>query len=138
MKKKFLIRLLVAVLLGIWFGFVCTRLASWTNPDIRWTPLMRSILFNRFLIGMIIGLLGVYTVHPAFWFKCLGLRGLIFGAIISIQIAIGVFMVAGDKAQQIKIFWMTILAWAVYGLIIDLVATRLGGQWTKLLHNKNK
>jgi len=138
MKKKFLIRLLIAVILWIWFWFVCTRLASSSNPDIRWTPLMRSILFNRFLIGMIVGLLGVYTVHPILWFKVFPLRGLIFGAIISIDIAIGNFMSPGDRAQQIKIFRMTILAWAIYGLIIDLVATRLGWQGTKLLHEKNK
>jgi len=44
-------------------------------------------------------------------FKCFALRGAFFGAIISIALAIGIYMDPTiTSAEQSKIFWMTILA----------------------------
>ena len=131
-------RLLVSVILGILFGLLCVQLASGTNPDIRGTSSMRNILFNRFLIGMVVALVGIYTIHPILGFKCYALRGIFFGAIISLDIAIGVYTSSIDPTLKCKIFRMTILAGACYGLIIDLVGTRLGGQGKELLHSKQK
>ena len=139
MQKKFLNRLLISVILWILFWLLCTWLASSSTPDIRWTPLMRSILFNRFLIWIVIGIVWVYTIHPIFGFKTFVLRGVLFGALISIAMAIGIYMdTTITSTEQCKIFWMTILAWAIYGLIIDIVATKLGGQGKELLHKKQK
>ena len=138
MQKKFLKRFLISIVLWILFWFVCTWLASSSNPGIWWSALMWNLLFNRFLIWLVIAMIWVYTIHPAFWFKCFALRGAFFGAVISLDIAIWVFMVAGDRAQQIKVFWLTILAWAIYGLIIDIVATKFGWQGKELLHKQQK
>lgn len=81
----------------------------------------------------------IYTIHPALWFKCFALRGAFFGAIISLDIAIWVYVSSTtDQATKCRVFWMTILAWAVYGLIIDMVATKFGGQGKELLHKKQK
>ena len=139
MSKKFIKRFLISIVLWIWFGFVCTWLASGNYPDIRWSTMMRTLLFNRFFIWFAIAFIGVYTIHPLFWFRCYPrLRWLVRWAVISLNIAIGVFLSAGDRAQQVKIFRMTILAWAIYGLIIDLIATWIGWQGKMLLNQKNK
>lgn len=111
MKKAMVRRLIVSAILGILFGLLCVQLASGSTPDIRGTPLMRSILFNRFLIGMVVAMMGIYTIHPILGFKCSILRGAFFGALISVAMAIGVYMGPTiSSAEQCKIFWMTILA----------------------------
>lgn len=139
MKKDMVRRLIVSVILWILFGLLCVQLASGPTPNIRGTPLMRSILFNRFLIGVVVAMMGIYTIHPILGFKCYILRGAFFGALISVAMAIGIYMdTTIGSAEQCKIFWMTIVAWAIYGLVIDLVATRLGGQGKGLLHSKQK
>ncbi|MCF7835447.1 hypothetical protein K9M48_05395 [Candidatus Gracilibacteria bacterium] len=139
MQKKFLNRLLISIVFGILFGLLCVWLASSSSPDIRGTPLMRSILFNRFLIGVVVGIVGIYTIHPIFGFKTFIFRGALFGAIVSIDIAIGIYMnTTITSAEQSFVFWLTILAGAIYGLVIDIVATKFGGQGKELLHKKQK
>ena len=51
-KKRFLI----AGILGIVAGLVCTWLASSSLPSIWGTAMMRTIITNRFLIGLVIAL----------------------------------------------------------------------------------
>jgi hypothetical protein len=139
MQKKFLKRFLISIVLWILFWFVCTWLASSSNPGIWWSALMWNLLFNRFLIGLVIAMMWVYTIHPVLWFKCFALRGAFFWAVISLDIAIGSYISnTADPATQFRVFWMTILAWAIYGLIIDIVATKFSGQGKELLHKKQK
>jgi hypothetical protein len=61
-------RFLIALPLGIVAGIVCVWLASSTNPDIWWTPLMWAIIANRMVIGLTVALAGAYTHHPVFGF----------------------------------------------------------------------
>lgn len=51
--------------------------------------MMWLIIVNRMTIGLVVGLVGVYTKHPIFGFPTPPiLRGAIFGAIISLSLAL--------------------------------------------------
>jgi hypothetical protein len=126
----------ICVVLGIAFGFLCSYLAS-QSPEIStdfWGSwLMWTIVFNRFLIGMFVFIAGVFTVHPIFKFRLSPwLRGAIMGAFVSFDIALG-GMIGNESPEATMIFWMTILSGAVYGLVIDIVATKFGGEGKELL-----
>ncbi len=135
---KMVQRKMVCMLMAIALGFLCVFMASkHGNPDIWWTPLMWSIVFNRFLIGMFIFIWWVFTVHPIKMFNFIlkpVFRGFFLGALVSLDLAIGVFMNTEiDSITKIRIFWLTILTWAIYGLIIDVTATKLTWQGKELL-----
>jgi len=135
MNKLFVRRFAIAISLAVVFGLLCVYLASGSNPGIWWTPAMRSILFNRFLIWIIITAVWVHTIHPVLGFRARPfLRWFVFGAIISVDLAIGVFV--GNVPNAMFIFWATIIAWAVYGMIIDIVATKFAWEWTAILGKK--
>ena len=52
LRKRFLIAMPLALVAGL----ICTALASSTNPDIWGTALMWTIITDRILIGMVVGL----------------------------------------------------------------------------------
>lgn len=135
MNKLFLRRFAIAISLAIVFGLLCVYLASGSNPGIWWTPAMWSILFNRFLIGIIVAVVWVHTVHPVFGFTVKPfLRWTVFWTLVSIDLAIGVFV--GNVPNAIFVFWATIIAWAVYGMIIDMMATKFAWEGTAILGKK--
>ncbi|EKE27641.1 MAG: hypothetical protein ACD_3C00182G0002 [uncultured bacterium (gcode 4)] len=132
MNSKFILRFIISIFLGIIFGLVCVILASSWNPWIWWTPQMWSILYNRFLIWVVIAVVWVHTFHPLFWFRMYPfLRGAVFWVLISIDLAIWIFI--SPMVNAVSIFWLTIIAWAIYWLIIDVAATRLSGEWIEIL-----
>jgi hypothetical protein len=130
-------RKIVCVLLGIIFGFVCFGLAeSNMKEGTLWnTPAMWEILYNRLLIGIVIYLAGAFTYHKIFKFRIYPwFRGSIIGAIVSIDLAIGSLITPNmDKSHAWAIFGMTIIAGAIYGLIIDIVATKIGGEGKEII-----
>ena len=128
-------RKLVATLLGILFGLLCVTLASSGEEKIWGTPLMWVIIFNRFLIGYVVFIIGAYTMCPVTKIKLYPwIRGLLVGAIVSLDMAIGVFVSPmEDPGKQQMIFWSTIIVGAIYGMIIDIVATKVGGEGEELL-----
>ncbi|EKE27691.1 MAG: hypothetical protein ACD_3C00169G0001 [uncultured bacterium (gcode 4)] len=135
MNKKFVLRFVISIFLGIIFGLVCVTLASGTNPDIWWTPLMWSILYNRFLLWIVVAVVWVHTFHPLFWFRMWPfLRWALFWILVSMDLAIWVFINATPDAMTI--FWYTILAWAIYWMIIDIVTTKIAWEWTEILWKK--
>ena len=97
--KKITKRFFLAGILGIAFGFLCSYFVSQgtgnvsADPNFWGSPLMYSIIFNRFLIGIVIGIAGAYTECPFIpgrlrpW-----VRGAFWGAVISLDIAIGIFI----------------------------------------------
>ena len=90
---------------------------------------MWTLVADRFLIGLVVALAGAYTIHPIFRFRCPpARRGAVLGAIVSLPLAAGVMIVPVGAPAPWNIFWATILVGAIYGLIIDLVATKWGGQ----------
>ena len=136
-NKPLIKRLLISMILGIGFGLLCAYLASTKDPSI-WdtsSPVFWSIVYNRFLIGVVIGIAGFMTKHPMFNFKIPAwLRGAKIGAIVSVAMAIDTLMIPDTPSSELwKLFWMTILAGAIYGLIIDVVASKFGGQGKELL-----
>ncbi len=119
-------RFLIALPLGIVAGLICTTLASSSNPDIWGTALMWTILTDRILIGMVVGLAGTYTHHPVFGFPMPWyVRGFCLGVFVSLPLAAGAMM---DPNTAWSIFWATLIAGGVYGLIIDFFATKFGGE----------
>jgi hypothetical protein len=127
-------RFLVALPLGLAFGVLCALLASRNDPaifDLR-SPMFWTIVWNRFLIGIVVAFAGAYRRHPFFGFRCPPvLRGAILGTIVSPALAFGILITPSPDA--VKYFWLTILVGAIYGVVIDLVATKFGGEGKNLL-----
>lgn len=137
LSLPFVKRKLVCVLLWIAFGFLCAYLAwSWdetlkNNPEYWWSPLMWTIVYNRFLIWWVVLILWIITVHPL-WFRILpAFRWIAAWAIVSLDLAIWSMISWWENAWNI--FWLTILVWAVYWMIIDIIATKVAWEWTNLL-----
>lgn len=121
-KKRFLI----ALPLGVLAGLICTWLASSSTPDIWGTALMWTIIANRWTIGLVIGLAGVYTKHPVFDFPIPSyFRGFMLGMAVSLSLAAGAMM-SPDTSWMI--FWGSVVMGGIYGSIIDILATRYGGE----------
>ncbi len=85
-------------------------------------------------------MVGVFNWHGVFGFRYSPwLRGLSIGMVVSLDMAIGIFIAPTVPVDQIKmIFWSTILVGGVYGMIIDIVATRLTGEGKELLNGWTK
>lgn len=135
-KNNLVKRKLVALTLSILFGLLCVHLANGSSEQSLWgTALMWQILYNRLLIGILVTIMGVFNWHSFFgmslspWF-----RGLLAGALVSVDLAIGVYISSDVPVDQIKmIFWSTIIAGAIYGMIIDIVATKVAGDGKTLV-----
>jgi len=134
-------RKLVSFTLAIGFGFLCAYFAStsMTGQAFWWTPTMWGIVFNRFLIGLVIFFAGSWTYArviniPIRWWY----RGPIFGALVSIDLAIWNFYALLPADKIMWIFWMTILMGAIYGFIIDFAATKIGGEGKKFSESLEK
>lgn len=128
-------RFLIAMPLGIAFGFLCSYVASrGMAMAFWWTPLMWSIVTDRMLIGLVIGFAGAFEYHPILGFRLYPcIRGTILGAFVSLPLAIGGMISPSADISAWSIFTATMIAGAIYGCIIDLVATRFGGQGVKIV-----
>jgi hypothetical protein len=135
-------RKIVCVLLGIIFGFVCFGFAeSNMEEGTLWnTPNMWGILFNRILIGIVVYLGGVLTYNKILKFRIYPwFRGASLGAIVSIDLAVWSLMTPNmDKSHAWAIFGMTIVMGAIYGSIIDIVATKIGGEGKEIIEGWTK
>ncbi len=135
-KNKLIQRKTVCIIMGLLFGLLCVYLADSASEESIWgTPLMWVLLYNRLLIGFFITVIGAFNWHAILGFRYSPwLRGLMIGMIVSIDIAIGAFMNPEIAAEEMKmIFWSTIIIGGIYGLIIDVVATRMTGEGKELL-----
>lgn len=135
--KKSAKRFLTAIPLGILAGVLCAYLASSKQPELfsLISPLFWVIVSDRFVLGIMVALAGAYVRHPVFGFRCYAwLRGAVMGALASLPLATGVFLMpaAGDMTSW-TVFWLTVGVGAVYGLIIDVIATKIGGEGKDLL-----
>ncbi len=123
-SKVIVKRMAISLFLGVLFWLLCAYLASsWAGENYWGGAIMWNIIFNRILIGFVIAILGLITIHPLFWFRMYPfLRWAVAWAIISIDISFWAFIMQMQNASSIAI--MTIIAWAIYGMIIDIVATK--------------
>ncbi|MBF0173636.1 MAG: hypothetical protein HQL83_09345 [Magnetococcales bacterium] len=130
-------RFMVALSLGIVFGFLCLYLVGRQQPEIASLthPIAWSILTDRILIGMVIAFAGAFTVHPILGFSYRPwLRGSCLGAVVSLPIATGAM--SGPSTGPMSpwvVFVATVVSGMIYGAIIDLVATRVGGEGVDLV-----
>ena len=128
-------RIAIAKFLGLCGGLLCISFVAKEMPEI-WdlkNPLFWTIVINRIVLGVMVGIAGFMTIHPIFKFRCFPfLRGAVFGAFVSLSLAFG-GIIGNTSSEAMTIFWATIIIGAVYGLIIDIVATKFGGEGKELL-----
>lgn len=136
-------RKIITLVLGVAFWFLCAYLAfigdtslqeSWTYW---WSALMWNIVYNRFLIWVFVLIFWIFTVHPIMWFKLKPiLRWALIWTIVSIDMVFWAFIINNENA--VFIARMTILAWAFYWAVIDVVATKFWWEWKDLLFKEKK
>ncbi len=120
-KKRFLIALPLAIL----SGFICATVLATQVPILWGTALMWIILADRFVLGVMVGLVGAFTHHPVFDFRMpVCFRGCCMGVFASLPLSAG-FALAPEVPSMFV--WLVIIASGVLGGIIDWLATRFGG-----------
>ena len=102
-------RLIIATILGILCGLFCMYGTISKFPEFAADTLfLVGIVYNRALIGVVIGIADNIDIHPA-------LRGAVIGVVVSMAMAI--FSTEGMLA---------LLGFGlVYGVLIDVVTSRL-------------
>ena len=128
-------RAMIALPLWILFGFLCAYLA-WSNAPVAysyWQSAMTwTIVSNRLLIGLFVCIAWVFRYHPVFGCRFHPvLRWACIGAVVSLTLAIGALIQPIQGATMI--FVSTIVAGIVYGIIIDVLATKFGGEGKDLI-----
>lgn len=127
-------RMFTSIVLWISFGIICAYLAStWnTDPNYWGSPLMWNLIFNRFLMWITIAFAWFVVVHPILKIRMYpAIRWALLWAIVSLDISFWPFITWMENAWTL--FWWTILVWAIYGLIIDIVASKVWWEWETLL-----
>lgn len=130
-------RFVTAIGLGVLFGLLCVFLAAQHQPELASfsNPIFWTILTDRILIGIVVALAGAFTVHPLLGFSFRPwLRGACMGTVVSLPLAAGAMN--GPATPQMSpwmVFSATLIAGALYGAIIDWVATKVGGEGKTLL-----
>ena len=115
MKTK---RLVISILLGVVFGFVCYGFASSGQNEIA-TILAVNIIFGRTLIGVAIGISRFSVKH---W----SLHGIIMGLIFSLPAAFGAMLgPENPEFNHIMLFVSTIVMGMIYGFLIELITSVL-------------
>ncbi len=100
-------RIIIATAIGALCGIFCAYGTVWKYPDQFGILILASIVYNRALIGFVIGIADNIKAHPA-------VRGAILGTIVSAAMAIP----AGNGGLILVAFGI------VYGSIIDVIATK--------------
>ena len=99
-------RLVIATILGILCGLFCVYGTMTKFPGEFGTLMLIGIVYNRAIIGIVIGTSDNIDLHPA-------VRGAIIGIVVSIAMAIF------DAA------WIVVGFGLVYGILIDVVTSKL-------------
>ena len=105
-------RLVIATILGVLCGLFCMYGTMTNFPGEFGTFMLIGIVYNRVLIGIVIGTSDNIDLHPA-------LRGAIIGVVVSMAMAI--FSSDSDSNGA-----LIVLAFGlVYGVLIDVVTTKI-------------
>jgi len=127
-------RMLSSMFLWLFFGFVCAYLAflSIDVSNFWWSSLMRSIVFNRFIIGFAVAIIWVFLVHPVLKVKLNPIfRWSCVGFLVSLNMAFVARYIIWENTMMF--FIATVVSGMIYGAVIDLIVTKLTGQWEMLL-----
>lgn len=104
-------RIAISTALGAIFGAICLYGTMTSLPGQLSTPILATIFYNRVLLGLVIGMAGSVPLHPM-------LRGAALGLAVSLEIALPSGFQGGA---------LLLGAGAIYGIVTDLLATRLQG-----------
>lgn len=134
--NNFTKRILLGGTLGALAGVACAYGAATHGVPGAFSissPMFWTIVLNRFTLGAIIGIVGIFVVHPIFNRIKLGpvLRGLDIGIWVSLLMATGILI--GGQADRWAGFWYTLIAGAIIGVAIDYIITKRYGQGKQLL-----
>lgn len=119
-KRKYFC-ILVSVAAGLYMAF------SMPSDLIALVPMVRAaVIVNALILGLVISIAGVANRHPYFGFRFHPLlRGALIGALIHLD-----FMIYAWSDQ--RVFWSTIIMAALFGALLDWVASMLFGEGRKL------
>ena len=101
-------RIKISVALGVVVGAICLYGTITGIPGVLTLPILATIFYDRVLLGFVVGIAYGLKIHPVS-------RGAIIGAMVSLLIAIPSGITGGALLMG---------AGVVYGVIIDLVATK--------------
>jgi hypothetical protein len=104
-------RFWLALLFGFVSGFVCWWLIASGGETLHWAIILSTII-SRALIGFVIG---VSVLRIKWW-----LHGILTGAVLSIPMGLGGFMVPG---KEMFILFGSIVMGIIYGFLIELLVT---------------
>lgn len=104
-------RFWLALLLGFVSGFICWLLMASGGEPLHWAIILSTIT-SRALIGFAIG---ISILRIRWW-----LHGILLGAVISIPMGLGGFMVPG---KEYFILISSIVMGMVYGFFIEFLLT---------------
>lgn len=91
-----------------------------------------AMIINGILIGAFITLAGFITWHPMLKFRIHPLlRGALMASFVHLDYTIYTW-------PDQPIFWKTIIIAAIFGALVDMMATQLFGEGDKLLAGMNK
>jgi hypothetical protein len=101
-------RIKISLALGVVAGAICLYGTLTSIPGVLSLPILATIFYDRVLLGFVVGIAYGLKIHPV-------IRGAIIGAVVSLIIAIPSGITGGALLMG---------AGVVYGIIIDLVATK--------------
>lgn len=101
-------RIKISVALGVVAGAICLYETLTSNPGVLTLPVLATIFYDRVLLGFVVGIAYGLKINQL-------IRGAIIGAAVSMLIAIPSGIVGGALLMGSGV---------VYGIIIDLVATK--------------
>ncbi|MFH1055803.1 MAG: hypothetical protein V1744_06910 [Candidatus Altiarchaeota archaeon] len=101
-------RVIVASLIGLLAGIFCAYGTESSFPGMFSVAILTSIVYNRVLIGFVIGLAENIQLRPI-------LRGALLGAIVGL----GISLASGIQGGVIMLVFSVI-----YGVVIDVITTQ--------------
>ena len=111
-------RIVIATAIGLLCGLFCAYGVMWQvdegnlDPELATAWALAYTVFNRVLIGFVVGVADRINLHPV-------LRGAAIGAVVSLMI--GIFpLLGGDIMGALMVSAFGV----VYGVIADVVATK--------------
>lgn len=129
-------RWIICLVLGGVFGFICAYGRLMTTPELWamehywWSAVMWGFVINRVLIGVMLFFAGGFLWCPWSGIRFFPwMRGALIGGIVSLDVSVGVLAQRGDWDGFLEI----LIAGILYGVIIDVLATRFGGEGEELL-----
>lgn len=131
--NKYAKRVLLSLALGVVFALVDVAITGTMDAE-AWNisgPFFWYMFLSRAPIGFFVGLVGVVTVHPILpVIHMRYLRGIGVGVLLSLGLAASAFY---DASTTWSTFFMIVGLGAVYGLLIDIIATKVVGDGKDML-----